>query len=281
MECVNSSIVLYQPDWKQVEQLLATLLQSEVIRTVYLIDNSPEKAAVVPISSEKIRYIYVGKNVGYGAGHNIAIRETIQQNIPYHLVVNADVQFEAPVLTELLAYMQAHPEVGHMMPRVEYPDGRLQYVCKLIPTPADLMVRRFLPNSWMRKSRERFELRQSGYDQIMNIPYLSGCFMFLRTEALLKVGLFDGRFFMYPEDIDLTRRIHRHFQTLYYPKVTIRHEHEQASYHDPYMLWIHIVNICRYFNKWGWFRDPERRQVNEATLRSIDKLNSQRKPTAE
>ena len=88
----------------------------------------------------------------------------------------------------------------------------------------------------------------------------------MRTEAVLKVGLFDERFFMYPEDIDLTRRIHREYLTLYYPSETIVHAHRQASYHNLHMLWIHATNMCRYFNKWGWLFDRERKAFNRQVL---------------
>lgn len=86
--------------------------------------------------------------------------------------------------------------------------------------------------------------------------------MFLRVKALERVGLFDERFFMYPEDIDLTRRIHRHFTTLYFPQATVVHAHRAASYKSLKMLWIHMANMVRYFNKWGWIYDAERSKAN-------------------
>lgn len=131
----------------------------------------------------------------------------------------------------------------------------------------DVFGRRFLPSWLNRKRNERFELRATGYNREMNVPYLSGCFMLLRTEALRQVGLFDERFFMYPEDIDLTRRIHRHFQTLFYPQCTIIHDHAQGSYKSKRLLWIHVSNLCRYFSKWGWLFDAERRKFNRETIR--------------
>ena len=100
----------------------------------------------------------------------------------------------------------------------------------------------------------------------MNIPYLSGCFMLLRTKAVQEARLFDERFFMYPEDIDLTRRIHQNYLTVFFPHVTIIHNHERGSYKSLKMLWIHIINMCRYFNKWGWFFDKERTLVNQITI---------------
>jgi GT2 family glycosyltransferase len=110
-------------------------------------------------------------------------------------------------------------------------------------------------------------MRASGYNKTMNVPYLSGCFMFLRVKALKEIGLFDERFFMYPEDIDLTRRIHSKYQTVFYPEVSVIHNHAQDSYKNYRMLWIHISNMVKYFNKWGWIFDSERRKVNNEYVR--------------
>jgi len=241
---LNASIVTYHTPEQQLQTITEILRKSPVVNRIEVIDNGQ------------------GVNRGYGAGHNIALRHTIEEGIPYHLVVNADIRFEPHILEEMTAYMDAHPEVGSMMPKVTYPDGRIQYLCKMLPTPMDVFGRRFLPEALNRKRNERYELRKTGYDSIMNIPYLSGCFMLLRTDALKQVGLFDERFFMYPEDIDLTRRIHRDFQTLFFPDCTIIHDHAQGSYKSLRLLWVHVSNLCRYFRKWGWFSDEERTAFN-------------------
>lgn len=263
---LNVSIVLYQPQWEQVAELTRSLLLCPHVRGVYWVDNSPVQTEVLPIQSAQVHYIFNGKNLGYGAAHNIAIRESIYDDIPFHLVINPDIIITSETLPTLLQFMQQYPEVGIVAPKVTYPNGELQYLCKLLPTPWNVFGRRFLPQKWMQKSNERYELRHTGYNRPMNVPYLSGCFMLLRTEAVRKVRLFDERFFMYPEDIDLTRRIHRDYLTVFYPDTTIIHQHEKASYHSLKMLWVHIVNMCRYFNKWGWFCDLERKRINQQAL---------------
>jgi GT2 family glycosyltransferase len=259
---LNVSIVLYQPDWQEVSVLTNTLLQSSRVRTVYWIDNSP-KATDVVLPSSRVVYLPSKTNLGYGAAHNIAIRESIYDDIPFHLVVNPDIILTPQALEKMLDFVAATPEVGLLMPKVLCPNGEVQYLCKLLPTPWALFSRRFLPSSWTQKRTQRFEMRASGYDRIMNIPYLSGCFMLLRTAAVQKARLFDERFFMYPEDMDLTRRIHRDYLTVFFPHATVIHNHQKASYKSLKVLWIHIVNMCRYFNKWGWFRDKERGLFNQ------------------
>jgi GT2 family glycosyltransferase len=205
--------------------------------------------------------------MGYGAAHNIAIRESIYHDVPFHLVINPDIILTREALDAMLQFIAQHPEVGSLMPRVTYPDGQIQRLCKLLPTPLDVFGRRFLPAQWMQRRNQTYEMHASGYDRIMNVPYLSGCFMLLRTQAVQQARLFDERFFMYPEDMDLTRRIHRDYLTVFFPHATIIHNHEKASYKSLKMLWIHMVNMCRYFNKWGWFCDKERTLFNQTAIR--------------
>ena len=264
---LNVSIVTYCPDWQgEVLPVVEELQKVQALHRVYVVDNSPEPFAIRV--SDRVQYIHTGKNLGYGRAHNIAIRDSIYDQVPLHLVMNSDILVKAADIDTLCAFVLSQPAVGHLMPRVVNPDGELQHLCKMLPTPLDVFGRRFLPTAWMRKRNARYELHDADYSRPMNVPYLSGCFMLLRTEAVQKARLFDERYFMYPEDIDLTRTIHRDYLTLYYPAITIVHNHKKASYQSWRMLWVHIVNMCRYFNKWGWLFDAERRQFNTETERS-------------
>ena len=159
---LNTSIVLYNHSVVEIESLIKSLRQSKQVDEMFLIDNSPVRNP----DFEKLpaTYIFNNKNLGYGAAHNIAIRKTIEQNIPYHLVINPDIQFENRIFDELVDFMQKNSDVGLLMPKVLYPTGEIQYLCKLLPKPSDLFFRRFLPSKWSQQSNERFELRQSCYD---------------------------------------------------------------------------------------------------------------------
>ena len=267
---INVSVVLYNSNKQQVKHLLDVLAPSDQVKNIYLIDNSEKPDEEYKrLYVNKTKYVFNGKNLGYGAAHNIAIRETLKARIGYHLVVNSDIDFDRDILDEMAEFMKKNQDVGLLMPKVVYPNGELQYLCKLLPTPLDLIGRRFLPRKWMQKRMLHFELRDTGYNKIMNVPYLSGCFMLLRADALREVGMFDERFFMYPEDIDLTRRMHRSYKTLFFPSAVVVHNHERGSYKSKKLLKIHIINMCKYFNKYGWMFDKERSEVNKQTLREL------------
>ena len=229
---------------------------------IFIVDNACEEA----IEEMASRYgcIYIANvNTGYGAGHNRALRMTLDAGgIDYHLVLNPDVSFEPSVLDDAIGYMDSHNGVGQLQPRVVYPDGTPQYAARMLPTPVDLLVRRFLPGVMFSNRRDRYLLKHLDLSAPHDVPYHQGSFMLFRCDALREVGLFDERFFMYPEDIDITRRMHRRWTTLYMPSVTVVHRHRAESYRSLRMTWIHIVNMVRYFNKWGWIFDEERDRFN-------------------
>ncbi|HVX49084.1 MAG TPA: glycosyltransferase [Chitinophagaceae bacterium] len=262
MPVITCSIVLYHHTPAFLQPVISSVLACAMVQKLYLVDNSANNTLKILAANERIEYIFNKSNPGYGAGHNVAIKRAVFF-AEYHIVLNPDISFKQGTIEAITQYMNDHPDVGQLMPRIVYPDGGLQYTCKLLPAPADLISRRFLPAFVTKKRMQRFEMHKSGYDKILEVPYLSGCFMFLRINTLKKVGLFDERFFMYPEDIDLTRRVNRLYKTIFYPYAEVVHKHERASYKSPKLFFIHIINIIRYFNKWGWIFDRERREINK------------------
>jgi hypothetical protein len=274
MKNLNISIVLFKNNPDLIKRVIYSSLLSNIIHKLFLINNSPtEELSTLLSFDSRIKHIFNNSNLGYGKAHNIAIKKSIEEQIPYHLVLNPDIYFENNVIEKLYKFMENNPDVGLIMPNVLYPDGKVQHLCKLLPTPFDLIGRRFLAptplKKYVEKKNEIYELRFTGYDKIMNVPCLSGCFMFFRVEALKNIGLFDERFFMYLEDTDLSRRMHAKYKTLFYPDVNIYHEYEKASYKDLRSLKRHTISAIKYFNKWGWFFDQERKRINQKALNNI------------
>ena len=275
MKDLSASIVIYKNSPLVLTKTINSFLRSTTESMLYLIDNSPTDELRHLVNDPRIIYRFNNRNVGFGAGHNAILREIISES-KYHIVLNPDVYFDKDVIDTLYRFIDQHPEIGQVMPKVLYPDGTLQPLCKLLPTPKMLIKRRFLNfhKSYVEKENYRYELRFSGYDKIMDVPFLSGCFMFLRTSVLKKVGLFDERFFLYTEDTDLSRRIHKHYRTVYFPEVTIFHYHQRGSYRNVWLLWCNIKSAVRYFNKWGWAHDSEREFFNQRTIQQFAELNS-------
>jgi GT2 family glycosyltransferase len=272
MDKISASIVLYNSPVEDIVNIINSFTAVPGNNTLFLIDNSIKGSSEIYAHYNKVEYIHSTKNIGYGSAHNIALRKSVAAGYKYHFILNPDVMFTPDVIPAICKYMEANADVGLVMPKIMYQNGDNQYLCKLLPTPVDLFVRRFLPDWLTQKRTDKFELRTTGYNKIMEVPFLSGCFMAIRRESIEQCGMFDERFFMYGEDIDFSRRINERFKTIFYPHVSITHGYEAASYKSFKMLKIHTQSIIRYFNKWGWFFDKRRKQTNKRILDQLNKL---------
>lgn len=252
---ITASIVTYNTKIDDLKKVIESFFKCKLNLHLYISDNSPTdnlRVFVKSLDNSNITYIFNNKNGGYGWGHN-RILEYIDKNSKYHLILNPDIYFEENVLEKIYEYMEKNRDIGQIMPLIKYPNGEIQYLCKQKPTPKDLFLRKFCPfKSIVEKNDYIYEMRSSGYNKIMEVPILSGCFMFLRTDIFLKINGFDERFFMYLEDFDLTRRIGEQSKTIFFPNVEIVHAHAKESYKSKKMMIMHIKSAIKYFNKWGW-----------------------------
>ena len=74
---------------------------------------------------------------------------------------------------------------------------------------------------------------------------------------------------MYPEDIDISRRVLSRFESQFLPHAEAISYHAAASKKSIRMFYIHMVNMIKYFNKWGWFKDEDRERLNQECLRQF------------
>lgn len=249
MKRVNCSIVLYHTPTDEVARVLSMLRKCPETGEIWLIDNS--ELMTERLQFMDVQYIHGHGNIGYGRGHNIAIDKSLKSDVDYHLVVNSDIAFEKGTIERLVRFMDEHENVGHVMPKVLNADGSDQHLAKRLPKLWDLVHRRLTGSHDCELSFEGMDDGGEGFD----VEYLSGCFMFLRNATLRKLKekdgyVFDPRFFLYPEDIDLTRRIHAICRTVYLPTTEITHFHRKESYKSVRMTCIHAWNMIKYFWKW-------------------------------
>jgi GT2 family glycosyltransferase len=246
------SIVLYRTPAAIVAPLVHALLEQGAA-SVYLVDNSGESFDAFqdwpPL--ERVQTMSPGRNLGYGAGNNLAIRDSTPRH-KYHLICNPDITLGPGVLAALCAMMDLRPEVGLCMPRVVGTDGELHHLAKRSPVALDYLSRLFPPRSWSLRRRARLEMRDRSYEEEMEADCLSGCFMMFRSEILAKLGGFDERFFLYFEDFDLSRRAQRVATNLYFPQAQVVHVHAREHRRSLRVRMHFIMSAIRYFNKWGW-----------------------------
>jgi GT2 family glycosyltransferase len=274
MITVSISIVTYFPEQAEFKHVIARLVSAvkmarhslgSTLREVSLtiIDNSCNSAVqewmlncLRDFEAEFGGHLSVsnsGTNIGFGAGHNVAIEK---QESTYHLVLNPDVLMEQAALAGAICFMQDNPDVGMLAPSVLAPDGKPSYLCKRYPSALDLVLRGFAPG-WaqqrFRKRLDHYEMRDvTQSETVMNIPIASGCFMFFRTDILKHLGGFDERYFLYFEDFDICMRMKSIASIAYVPSICITHSGGNAARKGVRHIAMFVTSAVRFFSRWGW-----------------------------
>ena len=194
-----------------------------------------------------------GTNIGFGAGHNLAISKA---HSTYHLVMNPDVLMDPGALALAIRFMQENPAAGMLVPGVLSSEGKPSYLCKRYPSVLDLLLRGFAMGWVQQRFRKRlnhYEMRDvTQSENVLEIPIASGCFMFFITEILKRLGGFDERYFLYFEDFDLSMRMNGISPIAYVPSVRIVHSGGNAARKGARHIAMFITSAVRFFSRWGW-----------------------------
>lgn len=239
-----------------LERLLPSLLPAARLAhaEVLLVDNcsSDGTSGFVHSNFPETDVTLNTKKAGYGENHNQNLQKAQGR---YFAIMNSDMTVEPNVFVSLREYMDRSLDVGIVSPKVLNENGTIQGLNKRYPTLLDLFLRRFFPQPVQRPFQRRldyYEMRDVGYEHICEVPFLSGAFMFCRTELLKSLGGFDPGYFLYFEDVDLCRRVQRTHRTKYYPYVSVVHFWERSAHESWLYTYYFIKSALRYFNKWGY-----------------------------
>jgi GT2 family glycosyltransferase len=262
------ALVAYNIKKQEVDVLNKSLFGLE-LKYLVVYDNSTSDIARDMFVKSGWEYNWNGKNLGFGKAHNFLF-EKYNNLSRYHLIINPDVSFEVSAINNLIGFLNYEKEAGCVMPKILYPNGSNQYLAKYLPSFLDFVMRRspflFIKNFVDRKLEIKNFYNQ---DKPFKAPFLSGCFLLFRNDCVRKIGFFDQRFFLYAEDLDLTRRFWD--STCYpycYPKAQIYHNYEKASSKSFYLLFIHLSSLVKYYLKWGFF-EKKRKYINKVCSNQI------------
>ncbi len=220
---------------------------------IIVVDNASTDKTLQLVKEAQIEYpgliecLPQKSNRGFGAGHNRALSLMKSQ---YHVIINPDIVVPSGALLEMIQFMDEHNDIGLLTPKILFPDGRLQYLCKHNPTFRDLFLRLILKNRF-RKRQDWFEMRDTHYDNEFFVEYASGCFMFFRTEVFLQIHGFDEKFFLYLEDADITRRVNEVSKTIFVPQVHVVHEWQRDQHKKLSLMWVNLQSWLYYAFKWN------------------------------
>ena len=261
-----SILIVHTFEHRLIRQTLRGLRRAapQMQLEVLVIDNNqtPEVSSMLKTEFPEIRY-FVKANQGFGSAMNVGIQHARGK---YILIFNPDIILSAGALEQLFAYMEAHPDVGIVGPKLLNADGSLQYSCNryhelLVPILRRTPLGR-LP--WGREKVDRFLMKDVSHTETIDVDWLMGSSLFTRSEALAKVGSFDERFFMYFEDTDLCWRFwEAGYKVQYLPAAIMVHYHRRASADGSIfqqllssLTWHHIHSAYKFFRKHAGQKNP-------------------------
>lgn len=170
---------------------------------VFVVDNASTDASLAMLGAEYpgVTVIANPRNLGFAAANNQALARAQGRHV---LLLNTDTLVHGTVLADAVAWLDAHPDVAVMGPRILNRDGTVQVSSTRFPTLGNLTLQmlgltRFA--AFDRYRMERWDRRDTRQVQV-----ISGCAMFVQRAALAKVGLLDEAFFFYGEETDWCRR---------------------------------------------------------------------------
>ena len=205
-----------------------------------VVDNASADGSSAMVRAEfpDVTALDTGRNGGYAFANNIGLRDAGFNGGPsapprYALLLNPDTVIPPDGLWRMVAYMDAHPDVGVAGTKLVRPDGSFDRACRrTFPTPEVSFYRltglsRLFPGS---RRFGRYNLSYLDVDAPADVDAVAGAFMLMRGEALQRAGLLDEAFFMYGEDLDLCYRIKAlGWRVVYNPEVVVLHVKGAAS----------------------------------------------------
>jgi GT2 family glycosyltransferase len=254
---MSSEVSVLIVSWN-TRELLATCLESlqqsnpACVREIIVVDNdstdgSPE---MVEKYFPEIKLIRAGSNLGFAKGNNLAMQHAVGS---IFALVNSDALVHSGCIEILAEYLNQHPEVGLVGPRVIGGDGLLQRTCRHLPGLWNTFCRalaldRVFGGQWIFSG---YEVPPARHDVLHEAEVLSGCFCLARRNAVEQVGGFDEQFFFYGEDIDWCRRFRDSgWKMVFIPKATATHFGGGSTSRAPIRYSIEILRATlKYWRK--------------------------------
>lgn len=205
---------------------------------------------------ERIKLIESPANVGFAAGNNLGVENATGE---YVLILNPDTTVREDSIAKMVEYMESHPEVGILGPKLEYSDGTIQDSCRRDMKFYDLILKRTplgkLP--LFKKRVENYTMGDFDKNKTQEVELITGACMLIKRDFYDEIGGFDDRYFLFMEDFDLCKEVRKAGKkVVYFPEAIINHYHKRLSGGNVFKLltkkvfWLHVKSATKYFWKW-------------------------------
>jgi N-acetylglucosaminyl-diphospho-decaprenol L-rhamnosyltransferase len=211
------AVVVTHNSAEDIRSLIASHATMSAFRRVIVIDNASSDETCTVASDGGLEVIPRPVNRGLAAGANLGARQT---EGPCFALLNPDIRFAEVGNVLQLQHHLSNSKVGAVAPALVLPDGEIQDSARRVPTPTDLLLRRFT-------GRHPDVVRA---DRPVDVEWAVAACLLIRRSAFERIGGLDESYFLYFEDVDLGVRLADAGYTVRYdPTVRVFHRHRAAS----------------------------------------------------
>jgi len=210
-------------------------------------DGSPD---MVRVEFPTVTLIANPRNRGFPAANNQGLTAARGRVV---MTLNPDTEIAGDALARMVAYLDAHLDVGAVGPQLLDPDGSIQSSRRRFPTLATALFE----STWLQGLAPRGILRRYTVEDVTpdtahEVDWVTGACIAIRREVLAKVGGLDEGFFMYSEEMDWCRRIKQAgWKIVYLPEARVVHHAGKSSEQAVAARHIHFqTSKVRYFRKY-------------------------------
>lgn len=234
-----SVIILNYNGKKDTLECLESLTKYQISNIKYqivVVDNGSTDDDVVVIRKKfpKVKIIENKENLGFAEGNNVGIRYTLEDDYDYILLLNNDTLVEKNLLAQLIKVIKSNKKIGLVSPKIYFAPGyefhkdryKKNEKGKVIWYAGGIIDWDNILVSHL--GVDEVDKRQHG--RVEETDFATGCCMLVRKEVFEKIDLFDKKYFLYWEDVDLCLRAKKAgFKIFYVPQAILWHKNASAS----------------------------------------------------
>lgn len=193
---------------------------------IWVVDNASTDGSVAMVHGQfpDVHLLENSENLGFAKANNQVFRSCDGELV---LLLNSDAFLKEDAVRSLVTAMEENPSAGIIGARLEYPDGQPQNCFWKLPTLGNEIIRLSGMDKWMNPEGG------AGYGHsqaVKKVGAVSGACLIARRVMLDEIGLFDERFFMFSEEIDLCKRAwDSGWHVLHHPAALVVHVNAGSS----------------------------------------------------
>ena len=210
-----------------VESVKKSSFENSILNKVVVVDNDSKDNSlelVKDLNYEKLKILKNKDNLGFGKACNSGVKNSQSDFI---LFLNPDAMVYEDTFHKLFDYIEKNDNSDVVVYGVQLigDDGKVQRTCARFPNLSNFLVKVLGLNKLNSKYFETYHLEEWNHNETKQIDHVIGAFYLIKREIFNSINGFDERYFVYFEDLDLSKRVYDSgYRTIYLSEIQAYHK---------------------------------------------------------